>query len=103
MPVIFVATAGGGSRAAYWTAAVLGKLEDDSGGAFSKHLIAISGVSGGSLGAGIFRSLLASKKPIGSYQEAGETAAAGDFLGPVLAAMATHDVFPPLCPALVTG
>jgi hypothetical protein len=96
VPVIFVATAGGGSRAAYWTAAVLGKLQDDTSRVFSKHLIAISGVSGGSLGAGIFRSLLASKKTIGSYQEAGETAAAGDFLGPVLAAMATHDVFPPL-------
>src|SRR5262249_36553470 len=31
VPVIFVATAGGGSRAAYWTAAVLGKLQDDTG------------------------------------------------------------------------
>jgi hypothetical protein len=94
VPVIFVATAGGGSRAAYWTAAVLGKLQDRR--CVFQAPLAISGVSGGSLGAGIFRSLLAPKKPIGSYQKAGETAAAGDLLGPVLAAMATHDVFPPL-------
>jgi hypothetical protein len=95
VPVVFVATAGGGSRAAYWTAAVLGALEDKAGGRFSEHLVAISGVSGGSLGGAIFRSLLeVPQGKITSYREMGERAAAGDFLGPVLAAMVTHDLIP---------
>ena len=58
VPIVFVATAGGGSRAAYWTATVLGTLEDKTRREFSDHLFAISGVSGGSLGAAIFRTLV---------------------------------------------
>src|SRR5258706_6410187 len=48
-PVFIVATEGGGIRAAYWTAAVLGTLHDATDGAFTRHLFAISGVSGGSV------------------------------------------------------
>ena len=96
VPAVFVSTAGGGSRAAYWTASILGALEDRTNGEFSKHLIAISGVSGGSLGAAIYRSLLAAGMPPGIYRETGEDAAARDFLGPVLATLATHDIVPPL-------
>lgn len=95
-PVVFVSAAGGGSRAAYWTAAILGALEDQTDRKFSNHLIAISGVSGGSLGAAIYRSLLSADERVSNYQQAGQEAAAGDFLGPVLAAMATHDILPPL-------
>jgi hypothetical protein len=95
-PVVFVSAAGGGSRAAYWTAAILGALEDQTDRKFSNHLIAISGVSGGSLGAAIYRSLLSAGERVSNYQQAGQEAAAGDFLGPVLAAMATHDILPPL-------
>ena len=50
-PVVLVATAGGASRAAYWTATVLRALDDNTDGAFSGHVFAISSVSGGSLGA----------------------------------------------------
>jgi len=53
---IFIATEGGGIRAAYWTAAVLGKLDDGISG-FRKHLYGISSVSGGSLGAGVYLAL----------------------------------------------
>lgn len=56
-PVIFVASAGGASRAAYWTTSALGKLEDearDSSKAFADNIFVISGVSGGSLGAAAF-------------------------------------------------
>jgi hypothetical protein len=97
VPIAFVATAGGGSRAAYWTATILGTLEDRTGRKFSDHTFAISGVSGGSLGAAIFRSLLPlDQKLIGSkpYVELGQKAAEGDFLGPVLAALFTHDLLP---------
>lgn len=57
-PLIIVATAGGGSRAAYWTATVLGTLQDELP-RFADHVFAISAVSGGSLGAATFVSLLA--------------------------------------------
>jgi hypothetical protein len=56
--LIVVATAGGGLRAAYWTATVLGSLQD-SAPQFRKCLFAISGVSGGSLGAVLFTAALA--------------------------------------------
>lgn len=56
-PVVFVATAGGGLRAAYWTATVLGALQDDCP-AFAKHVFSISGVSGGSVGAALFATAL---------------------------------------------
>jgi len=50
VPVVFVATEGGGLRAAYWTAAVLAELSR-AVPALERHLFALSGVSGGSLGA----------------------------------------------------
>jgi hypothetical protein len=56
-PLVLVATAGGASRAAYWTAEVLGRLEADYPG-FHKRIFAISSVSGGSLGAGVYRAML---------------------------------------------
>ncbi len=63
VPVVIVAAEGGGIRAAYWTATVLGELQDRSlehhGIDFARHVFAISGVSGGSLGAATFTTLLA--------------------------------------------
>ena len=55
--LVMVATAGGGSRAAYWTASVLGTIQDLHPD-FDKQLFGISGVSGGSLGAIVYRGLL---------------------------------------------
>jgi hypothetical protein len=48
--VLFVASEGGGIRAAYWTAAVLDALSAKQP-LFTQQLFALSGVSGGSLGA----------------------------------------------------
>lgn len=59
-PVFVVAAEGGGIRAAYWTAAVLAAIQDQAP-QFSDHLFAISGVSGGSLGATVFTSLIADR------------------------------------------
>jgi hypothetical protein len=53
-PIIFVAAAGGGLRAAYWTAGTLGRINDATSGHFYPHLFAISSVSGGSLGSAAF-------------------------------------------------
>jgi hypothetical protein len=53
VPVFFAYAEGGGIRSAYWTAAVLGELADENP-AFSEHLFAVSGVSGGSWGATVY-------------------------------------------------
>lgn len=57
-PVFIVATEGGGIRAAYFTATVLAAIQERCP-AFAQHTLAISGVSGGSLGAGVFAALAA--------------------------------------------
>jgi predicted acylesterase/phospholipase RssA len=60
IPVVLVATEGGGIRAAFWTASVLAELQDRAaaqGIDFARHVFAISGVSGGSLGAAVFSAL----------------------------------------------
>jgi hypothetical protein len=49
-PIFFVAAAGGGLRAAYWTATMLATADDYTCGEFGRHVYAYSGVSGGSLG-----------------------------------------------------
>lgn len=49
-PVFLVAAEGGGVRAAYWAAASLSRLNQVTDGRFSKHLFALSGISGGSAG-----------------------------------------------------
>lgn len=64
IPVFIVAAEGGGLRAAYWTAAVLAALEDATAKTqtpFSRHLFAISGVSGGSIGAALFDAAVAER------------------------------------------
>ena len=66
-PLYIVATEGGGIRAAYWTAAVLGEIQDKNPN-FAAHLFAISGVSGGSLGAAVFEALLAEPN-LGSFEK----------------------------------
>lgn len=56
-PMIMVATAGGASRAGFWTSLVLGELAARERH-FAERVFLISGVSGGSLGATVFRSLV---------------------------------------------
>jgi hypothetical protein len=57
IPLILVAAEGGGLRAAYWTGTALGRIQDRAPG-FARHVFAISGVSGGSLGAAVFAALV---------------------------------------------
>ncbi|MCI5080931.1 MAG: hypothetical protein MRY78_04525 [Saprospiraceae bacterium] len=58
-PVYIVASNGGGSRAAYWTASLLAHLHDQTEGQFTEHLLATSGASGGSVGSAVFTALAA--------------------------------------------
>jgi hypothetical protein len=88
VPMVIVATAGGGIRAAYWTATVLETIKKELGpNGLRPYLFAISGVSGGSVGATAFDAAL---------MNSDETAACGekcvstkflseDFLAPTLA------------------
>jgi hypothetical protein len=91
-PLFIVATEGGGIRAAYWTATVLGAIQDANPN-FAPHLFAISGVSGGSLGAAVFDALLAEPNP-GSFQfkDKAHDILSQDFLSPTLAAMLYPDL-----------
>jgi hypothetical protein len=63
-PLFIICAEGGGLRAAYWTARLLAYLEDTTRKhpeqyvPFSTRVLAISGVSGGSLGAATFSALL---------------------------------------------
>jgi hypothetical protein len=58
VPLIFAHADGGASRSGYWTASVLGKLDSTTDTRFSRHLFALSGASGGSVGNATFFSLL---------------------------------------------
>ena len=58
---------GGASRSGYWTAGVLGRLEDaslihDKTNRFSDHVFCVSGTSGGGVGVATFFSLLRNKE-----------------------------------------
>lgn len=55
-PVVIVAAEGGGLRAGYFTAQVMGVLQDRCP-LFAQHLYAVSAVSGGSVGATVFAGL----------------------------------------------
>jgi hypothetical protein len=87
VPMLVIATAGGGIRAAYWTATILERLHDDlqqKGLAVDKLLFAISGVSGGSVGAmDYIAALHAGAKPTTYLQS--------DFLAPAIASLVFVD------------
>ncbi len=63
-PVYFVMANGGASRSGYWTASVLSRMEDETNGAFGRHLFCLSGASGGSVGNATFFSILRSKEAL---------------------------------------
>lgn len=89
-PLYVVATEGGGIRAAYWTGIVLGGLQDANPN-FATHVFAISGVSGGSLGAAVFDALVAENDGR-SFQEDAHQILSRDFLSPALATMLYPDL-----------
>ena len=90
-PLYVVASEGGGVRAAYWTAAVLGTIQDEQP-AFADHVFAISGVGGGSLGAAVFASLLPDGHDRKDFARRAESMLGQDFLSPALASMFYPDL-----------
>jgi hypothetical protein len=96
-PVFLVAAEGGGIRAAYWTAIALAEMQDRNP-AFARHVFAISGISGGSLGAAVFDALLAEQRdrggelPCGRLRGCAGKVLGHDFLSPALAKGIAPDV-----------
>ena len=101
LPVVIVATEGGGIRAAYWTAAVLGALEDGRAkdDPFHRYVLGLSGVSGGSLGASVFAALSAGST--GSARAVGSAMLEQDFLGPTLVTLMFPDLLQRFLPVPV--
>lgn len=89
-PVVLVAAAGGGIRAAYWTAGLLTALQD-ANDAFAHHVFALSGVSGGSVGAGVFTALV--KARCSGCRKQAAAILGKDFLAPILSTMLLRDVW----------
>jgi hypothetical protein len=71
--VIVVAAEGGGIRAAYWAGTILAALHDRDP-CISDHMLAISGVSGGSIGAGVYSAVVATEARAFEPCEAGHRA-----------------------------
>lgn len=88
-PVYLIASAGGGSRSAYWTMAVLSEIQKRNKD-FYRHIFAMSGVSGGSLGLGIFgaknQQAIREKNPTILKDSIMKEIAGKDYLSPLLSA-----------------
>lgn len=106
--VYLVASEGGGIRAAYWTAALLSQLEKESAAVhaadpklplFSERLFAISGVSGGSVGATVFAGRVADGTDPAQMPDAVARVLGKDLLSPVLGSMLFPDMVQRLLPA----
>jgi hypothetical protein len=69
-PIFIVAAQGGGMYAAYHTAFALARLNDTSCGRFNDHTFAISAVSGGAFGAGVYGALVNSQLAVREGQDA---------------------------------
>ncbi|MGB0911333.1 MAG: hypothetical protein ACPGYT_13300 [Nitrospirales bacterium] len=116
VPLVLVSTEGGGIRAAYWTAAVLTELETRSVQLahegtiplnFARHVFSISGVSGGSLGAAVFASIIKEQHhqslaqlldtcqlhPKKSIRAIAENILKQDFLSPTVGVLLFPDMF----------
>jgi hypothetical protein len=89
VPVIVVATEGGGIRAAYWTATVLTEIDRQVPG-FGRHLFAVSSVSGGSIGAAVYAGLQ-HDTAAGRRTELARQILSGGFLAPITARLVTGD------------
>lgn len=99
-PVFFVAAEGGGLRAAYWTAGILSAIRDEKE-TFPEHIYAISGVSGGTLGAAVFLSLESEFIRRGkslNYQDKSRKVLSEDFLSPVTSTFLYPDLLQTILP-----
>lgn len=105
-PLFVVSAEGGGIRAAYWTATVLGEIQNRNS-CFADQLFSLSGVSGGSLGAAVFVAMLAEQRTAAggshcraratpprpfNFKSKAQEILGEDFLSPAVAAMLYPDL-----------
>ena len=93
VPMLVIATAGGGIRAAFWTATVLERLQADlqkNGERLEELIFAISGVSGGSVGAMDYIAALHARQTSGTNVGPTEFLQS-DFLAPAIASLVFVD------------
>jgi hypothetical protein len=104
VPIIFVASQGGASRAGYWTADAMALLEERTGGRFSQHVFAISSVSGGTLGAAAFLAAIHDEPGLaarGALRQRVQDFVAQDYLSPALGGLLFPDLVQRFIPAPV--
>jgi len=94
--LVLLSVSGGGQRASYWTMQALQSLEEVTNGHFFKHTVAISGASGGLIGAAYFREL----KWLSSTNETIQVTdkkylnnIGKEALNPIIFSLLTNDVF----------
>ena len=95
-PMIFVLSDGGASRAGYWVASAMAKMNEETAGKFNRHLFCLSGASGGSVGNAAYFNLLRAKlnnDTIKDDRKIVQQYLATDFLTYTLARMLGPDVF----------
>ena len=121
LPLIIVAAEGGGVRAAYWTAGLLGAIEERSAArnrtapGFLRHLYALSGVSGGAVGSSAFAAMIAQttpgelpactldKRPASGWRACGVALFGNDYLAPNLAALLYADLLQRFLPVPISA
>ncbi len=109
-PVVLVSAEGGGIRAAFFTAVTLARIVDRCP-PLAQHIFAISGVSGGAVGAAVFAAALEAVPPSSTdrkcdlaapvrpvYENAVSSVLEDDHLSPLLARMLFSDAFQQILP-----
>lgn len=98
LPVVVIATAGGGIRAAAWTTNVLNELNNRIP-CFDRYLFAISGVSGGGVGAATYLAALGGQDTVTTGQPT-RVSAYGQ-LAPRLRRVVTEDLISPIVASML--
>lgn len=91
---VFIATSGGGSRAAYWSFLALQHLDSLTDGELLKHNIMTTGSSGGMIGAAYYRELALQSQltEINAFHPRYQDDLSKDLLNPVVFNMFVNDV-----------
>lgn len=94
--LIIINTSGGGARSAFWTFAVMQKIDKKTEGKLMKNTHLITGASGGMIGASYFRSIVLNdiiKKQNTRYHEVYQRNISKDLLNKLIFAAFSNDLF----------
>lgn len=98
LPVVVIATAGGGIRAAAWTTSVLNELNTRIP-RFDRYLFAISGVSGGGVGAATYLAAVGGKDTVTTGRPVRVSSYAQ--LAPRISRVVTEDLISPIAASML--